>query len=288
MSKIKVSEIFYSIQGEGQWTGVPSIFMRTFGCNFSCAGFGLPKGEKSREPDAIALDIIKYQSYDDLPLARTGCDSYAAWHPKFKHLSPTLTINEVVDKLKTLLPNNCWTQETSQDVHLVITGGEPLLGWQRSYQDLLKHDGMKDLRNLTFETNGTQALHPSFKVFLEEECQAVVTWSVSPKLSVSGEAWEEAIRPDIVSSYRNLAARNGSNLYLKFVVSDMDDLADVRRAVQAYQDAGVICPVYLMPVGGTVESYQLNNKQVAELAMKEGWRYSARLQVDLFGNAWGT
>lgn len=288
MSKLKISEIFYSIQGEGLWTGVPSVFMRTFGCNFTCAGFGLPKGQKSTEPDTIALDIDKYQSYDDLPLAKTGCDSYAAWHNKFKHLSPMLKIDEVVNRLKILLPNNKWTQDNDQDVHLVITGGEPLLGWQRSYESLLKHEDMADLRNLTFETNGTQSLQENFKNFLEKECKAIVTWSVSPKLPGSGESWEEAIRPDIVKSYRDLVVRNGSNIYLKFVVANMDDVSDVHLAVEAYQKAGIFCPVYLMPVGGTVESYQLNNKQVAELAMKEGWRYSPRLQVDLFGNAWGT
>ena len=39
MEKIKVSEIFYSAQGEGRFVGVPSVFLRTFGCNFKCAGF---------------------------------------------------------------------------------------------------------------------------------------------------------------------------------------------------------------------------------------------------------
>jgi len=47
MSKIKVAEIFYSLQGEGQYLGTPSIFLRTFGCNFQCAGFGMPRGQLS-------------------------------------------------------------------------------------------------------------------------------------------------------------------------------------------------------------------------------------------------
>ena len=44
--KLKISELFYSIQGEGRYMGVPSVFLRTFGCNFQCAGFGMRKGEK--------------------------------------------------------------------------------------------------------------------------------------------------------------------------------------------------------------------------------------------------
>ena len=44
MSKIKIAELFYSIQGEGKYMGVPSVFLRTFGCNFTCDSFGMPRG----------------------------------------------------------------------------------------------------------------------------------------------------------------------------------------------------------------------------------------------------
>ena len=55
MSKIKIAELFYSIQGEGRYMGVPSIFLRTYGCNFTCSGFGMPKGELSKEADKLAI-----------------------------------------------------------------------------------------------------------------------------------------------------------------------------------------------------------------------------------------
>ena len=54
MSKLKIAELFYSIQGEGRYMGVPSVFLRTFGCNFRCAGFGMPRGETSKEAEDIA------------------------------------------------------------------------------------------------------------------------------------------------------------------------------------------------------------------------------------------
>jgi hypothetical protein len=43
-----------------------------------------------------------------------------------------------------------------------------------------------------------------------------------------------------------------------------------------------------MPVGGVENVYTLNNRRVAELAMRNGLRYSDRLQVPLFKNEWGT
>ena len=49
MKKFRVTEVFYSVQGEGQFVGVPSVFLRVFGCNFKCEGFGMPVGEPSKE-----------------------------------------------------------------------------------------------------------------------------------------------------------------------------------------------------------------------------------------------
>jgi hypothetical protein len=43
-----------------------------------------------------------------------------------------------------------------------------------------------------------------------------------------------------------------------------------------------------MPVGGVEALYELNKRNVADLALAKGWRYSDRLQVPLFKNAWAT
>jgi organic radical activating enzyme len=281
---IKVSELFYSIQGEGRYMGVPSVFLRTFGCNFTCGGFGMPKGDVSAQRSSI--NIKRYKEYKDLPLVSTGCDSYASWDPNFKHLSPLLNIDTIADNIVNLLPKGRWQEE-----HLVITGGEPLLGWQRSYPDLLSHEKMLDLKELTFETNGTQPLSDTLSEFLVEWAYQessprgfdALTFSVSPKLSMSGEKWEDAIKPDVVADYES-----HGYTYLKFVVSDKTDVEEAEEAVHSYRSAGFKGPVYLMPLGGVEEVYALNNKNVAELALSKGYRYSDRLQVPLFRNAHGT
>lgn len=280
MSQLKISELFYSIQGEGRYMGVPSVFLRTYGCNFTCGGFGMPKGQLSEERNLIKAET--YTDYKSLPLVSTGCDSYASWDPNFKHLSPMLSTDTIVSSIMSMLPHNRWMAE-----HLVITGGEPLLGWQRSYTELLSHDNMRGLQELTFETNGTQSLQQELKIFLHKWCisrsMGAITFSVSPKLSISGEKWSEAIRPEVVYEYSQVG-----HVYLKFVVATKEDVEEAQEAVEEYRKRGFRGHVYLMPCGGVEKLYTLNARNVALEAMRLGWRYSDRLQVLLFKNEWGT
>ena len=283
MSKIKIAELFYSIQGEGRYMGVPSVFLRTFGCNFSCKGFGMPRGELSKEADDIAVmnAMHPFKEYNELPLVSTGCDSYASWHPDFKDLSPMLTSEAIADRIMEIIPFHEW-----KDEHLVITGGEPLLGWQRAYPDLLNNPKMKALKEITFETNGTQKLTPEFKGYLTKwnsEVGKELTFSVSAKLPCSGETWEDAIKPEVVCEYEEVGTA-----YLKFVIATEQDYDDAVTATVEFRKAGFKGHVYLMPVGGVESVYALNNKAVAIMAMNAGLRYSDRLQVPLFKNEWGT
>ena len=296
--KLRYSEAFYSVQGEGKFVGVPSVFLRTFGCNFRCMNFGTNEKRdrwqqhkdgikhNAEVAELIAKDVHKTtKDFNDLPIIHTGCDTYASIYPEFKHFNKLAEVDEVVEHLLSLTPNGKWTQDNGQDIHLIMTGGEPLLAWQKLYIDLFEHPRMQDLKNVTFETNTTQPLHDDFFNYLTDQDRFTVTWSCSPKLSVSGEPWETAILPDVAREYSLV---DGSDLYLKFVVASQDDFDEVTRAVEAYRDAGVQCPVYLMPLGGRSEEYNLNVKDVAEACMERGWRFTPRLHISLFGNAWGT
>ena len=293
MDKITYTEIFYSLQGEGRWAGVPSVFFRTYGCNFRCKKFGRHRDEPidkhNPEVEVIIQNIDRYKKFEDLPLVTSGCDTYASIYPEFKRFNHQDSIDVVVDKMHDIIPEGRWNHGVCDDVHLVITGGEPLLGYQRLYPemlDLCRHNGLRDL---TFETNGSQWLYPEVKEYLYEEFTRVgrdyerLTFSVSPKLPCSGERWEDAINPTIVKSYEMIGYT-----YLKFVVATEQDVEDADRAVSEFREAGFGGPVYLMPVGGVPQVYNLNTQEVARQAMKRGWRYSPRLQVDIWRNAWGT
>jgi organic radical activating enzyme len=242
----------------------------------------MPRGELSAEAEDIAEVAHMFNKYEELPLVSTGCDSYASWMPEFKDLSPMLTSDAIADRIMEILPHGEW-----RDEHLVITGGEPLLGWQRAYPELLEHPKMAGLKEITFETNGTQELTEEFKHYLgewtAEHWDREITFSVSAKLPASGEKWEEAICPEVVCEYEKRGTA-----YLKLVVSTTDDILDAERAVKQFKDAGFKGHIYLMPVGGVESVYTLNAKNVALAAMNRGWRYSDRLQVPLFKNQWGT
>ena len=293
MGKLRYSEVFYSVQGEGRFVGVPSVFLRVFGCNFECAGFGQERGKLIAtdqmpyftDPKADKNHPEAYKSIEELPVTPIGCDSSASWAMKYKHLQLTETIEQVQQRIIDLLPNGKYDER--EDIHLVITGGEPLLGWQRVWPELLELGRSIGLKNITFETNGTQNLQEQFIEYLNGDGKDIhVTWSTSPKLSLSGEKNEDALKPDVLV-YMNKVTN--SHLYNKFVVRDINDFEEVDTFVNAYKEAGVkLDAVYCMPEGATLEQQTLTAKGVAEACMETGYKFSPRLHIDLFGNAWGT
>ncbi len=80
---MKIAEIFYSVQGEGSLVGVPSVFVRTSGCNLRCAWCDTPYTSWHPEGDELSLDEIEAR-LDAYPQARhvvlTGGEPLIAPH----------------------------------------------------------------------------------------------------------------------------------------------------------------------------------------------------------------
>ena len=194
----------------------------------------------------------------------------------------------MIDNIISLLPNGTFQGRHGEDIHLVITGGEPLLGWQRVWPNLIDRLHKEyGLMNVTFETNGSKHCEDNMIEYFNSEGKMVhVTWSTSPKLSISAEKLEDTLKPECLLSMNKV---ENSYLYNKFVVRDMEDFSEVDMFVEAYNKEGVFLDaVYCMPEGATFEQQALTEKDVAEACMQTGYKFSPRLHINLFGNAWGT
>lgn len=294
--KYYFSEIFYSIQGEGHYTGVPTAWIRFFLCNLQCNGFGQidPTNPDTYDLPFLDYDVSKIKRVEDLPVWEKGCDSSYTWAKKYKHLmgqeTPQVLANKIVDVLKNEdNPEGKFLHPVSkQHQHLCITGGEPLMptGQEATigiYKELQKQDNLPS--SMTFETNGTQMLRPNFIDWVKE-IDTEIFFSCSPKLfTVSGEESKKAIKPEVVAEYRKLSSKG----QLKFVVGDKDrEWNEMEEALEKFRSAGVDWPVWIMPVGAREEEQSATAGEVAQKAFRRGYNVAARVHVYLFGNAIGT
>lgn len=265
-----------TIQGEGKLAGIPSIFIRLSGCNLRCAWY-TPEGK---------VEI---------------CDT-----PYSSHHAEEYDEIEVKDVVKLALMNR------QQINHIVITGGEPMLQPEAvselSY--LLKKEGF----HITLESNATW--------FDTEAIRYINLFSLSPKLSSSipfaGKiaAMQKPIEEDATSRHKELykntrviqqfidtcyhtsmyedrpdispMRRTDRDFQLKFVISDLSDIAEIENEylskLHSYQPEDIV----LMPLGADAETLRQTSHFTAEAAIARGWRFTPRLQIDLFGNKAGT
>ena len=303
------SEIFRSIQGEGVYTGVPTVWLRMFGCNLECNGFGQ---DDPTDPDSYVLpyqeiDLTDITVQEELPVFDYGCDSSYSWSKKFKKLQRRGTPNEVAYELFKLMHDS--------KTHIAFTGGEPMM--KAAQKNIVKviHE-IKELfratndygyygekynnaiTNITFETNGTRPIIDELRnrIMADSIGDVEYFFSVSPKIwSTSGE--KDRICPDIVKGYQDACGK--FNQYqgskdpqgqLKFVCNGTDQSWDeIEDAVDMFRHAGVRYPIWIMPVGATEESQNKDHvSRIAEETMDRGYNVAARVHCYIWGNQIGT
>jgi len=222
---MRIAEIFYSLQGEGILVGVPSVFVRTSGCNLRC-------------------------SWCDTP--------YTSWSPEGERMEVAAILEQV---------------RPFPARHVVVTGGEPMLFDETiELTSALATEG----KHITIETAGT--------VCRPVACHLM---SISPKLANSTPqgpwaAQHERLRyqPDVL---RRLMA--DYEYQLKFVIADPGDVDEVRNMLG---DLGAPTDrVVLMPEGTTRDTLIERGQWLTQICMREGFRYSPRLHVDLWGTERG-
>jgi 7-carboxy-7-deazaguanine synthase len=222
---MNIAEIFYSIQGEGSLIGVPSVFVRTSGCNLRC-------------------------SWCDTP--------YTSWNPEADERS----LDEILKQV-TAYPAR----------HVVVTGGEPMIA-----PEIVALTGQLRARNLhiTVETAGT--------VFAPVACDLM---SISPKLAHSTPEGRLGVQHERLRFQPEVLQRlmAAYDYQLKFVVRYPEDLREIEPMLNRI--SADRSKVILMPEGIEPAILQERGTWLAEIAKSQGFRFSPRVHVDLWGNRRG-
>lgn len=284
--------VFRTVQGELP-AGKLIIFVRFFGCTLTCQGFSQKDpSDPTTWVSPLKIEPKEYQSLNDLPILKVGCDSMYSINPKFKHLALSFKdAKELFDsQIQPLLYDGKWTHEvTGNSIDLSFTGGEPML-WQKAIMEIYQQTN-KGPNQIQIETNATKRLTTEFKNWYRS-LDINLLWNISPKLFyVSGEISEKAWHPEIIKEYWELTNWQGQPGNLKFVITD-DERAwnELDSKVKELRSIGVGFPIYIMPCAASYEQISDVNylRPIAEKALEKGYHIAYRSHIPLFGNGIGT
>lgn len=196
-------------------------------------------------------------------LACVWCDTRYTWdwdHHDQREEVATMSVDEAEEEIRRFDCRN-----------LVVTGGEPLVQ-QRALVPLLER--LKDVGFwIEVETNGT--IGPAKNIV-----GLVDHWSVSPKLENSGNLPSQRENPRALRLFRDLPPA-----HFKFVLEKAGDLAELRGMLKKYE----IPPdrVVIMPQAQDKDELLDRSPWLAEVCRVEGYLFSTRLQILLWGNRRG-
>lgn len=266
--KLLISSDFYSIQGEGQTTGVPSYFIRLGNCNLTC-GFSrefankLLKEKSLENGEIFEGDLVKEGK------ATWTCDSTSQWLWR----GVNQDFNYLIDRWK--------EQDLYQDIktgviHLIWTGGEPLIkSHQRAIVGFMNHWYNRESYGTSLhemapyneiETNGTVYMNDEmFELMDQINC--------SPKLANSGMTEKQRIVPEAIKRIMQ-----HPNYQFKFVISTEDDIKEIfRDFIEPFNIP--LRNVCCMPGLDDVADFEERTQFVLEMAKKYRFRGLTRLHV---------
>jgi len=283
--KLLISSDFYSVQGEGISSGIPSYFVRLGNCNLTCGMSRLFTNKLLKEASLEDGEIFK----GDLELegkATWTCDSTSQWlwrgeEKDFQYLIDQWKEQDIYEQIK------------NGTIHIIWTGGEPTIkGHQEAitnfHKYLLEQDADKEnpkflkqwsstsidggvwhKRLSTFneiETNGTIVIEEDlFKILDQINC--------SPKLSNSGMTEKQRIVPAAIQRIME-----HDNYQFKFVISTEDDVKELfRDFIEPFNILlkNVVC----MPGLDSQTDFHERTQFVLEMAKKYKFRGLTRLHI---------
>ena len=264
-NKLLISSDFYTIQGEGISSGIPSYFVRLGICNLTCGMSRkftnqLEKEQKLEDGEIFVGDL------HEQGLATWTCDSTSQWlwrgeDKEFQYLIDRWKEEGVYDYIK------------DGSVHIIWTGGEPTIkGHQESIINFTNYWMSRYLdRNdvhpfYEIETNGTIVIDVKLFNMLDQI-------NCSPKLSNSGMTEKQRIVPEAIERIKQ-----HKNYQFKFVISTEDDVLELfRDFVVPFKIPlkNVVC----MPGLDDAADFEERTRFVMEMAKKYRFRGLTRLHI---------
>jgi organic radical activating enzyme len=260
--KLLISSDFYSVQGEGISSGIPSYFVRLGLCNLNCGMSRKFTNKLLKEASLADGEIFK----GDLELegkASWTCDSTSQWlwrgeDKDFQYLIDQWKEQGIYEDIK------------NGTIHIIWTGGEPTIKqhqeaisnflntWTKSDIDIIEYNEI--------ETNGT--------VYIEDELWKYLHQiNCSPKLSNSGMTASQRINPDAIKRIME-----HHNYQFKFVISSERDIKEMfRDFIEPFNIPlkNVVC----MPGLDDVAHFEERTRFVLEMAKKYKFRGLTRLHI---------
>jgi len=270
-NKLLISSDFYSVQGEGISTGIPSYFVRLGICNLTCGMSRAFTNALLKEASLADGEIFK----GDLELegkATWTCDSTSQWlwrgeDKEFQYLIDQWKEQDIYEDIR------------KGTIHIIWTGGEPTIkGHQEAISNFFKYwDQVDPIRPGTYgktpyyeiETNGTIIIDDILWGSLDQI-------NCSPKLSNSGMTEKQRINPDAIKRIME------HSLYqFKFVVSVEDDIKEIfRDFIEPFNIP--LKNVVIMPGMDSQDQYHERTHFILEMAKKYRIRGLSRLHISAY------
>jgi organic radical activating enzyme len=263
--KLLISSDFYSVQGEGISSGVPSYFVRLGICNLTCGmsrkfANQLEKEKKLEDGEIFVGDLHAEGK------ATWTCDSTSQWlwrgeDKDFQYLIDRWKEQDIYDDIK------------EGNIHIIWTGGEPTIkGHQVAITNFFKYWSTQENFNNDYnvfneiETNGTVVIdNDLFDIIDQINC--------SPKLSNSGMTAKQRINPEAIKRIMQ-----HGNYQFKFVISTEEDVQELFRDF-VVPFSIPLSKVVCMPGLDDVKDFEERTQFCLEMAKKYKFRGLTRLHI---------
>ena len=260
--KLLISSDFYSVQGEGISSGIPSYFVRLGVCNLSCGMSRKQLNEitKAQELEDGEIFVGDLQAQG---LASWTCDSTSQWAWRGEDKD----FQYLIDRWK---EQGIYDDILDGTIHIIWTGGEPTIKQHQeaisNFTEFWAFINPYLAPYYEIETNGTIVIeYKLFNLLDQINC--------SPKLANSGMTAKQRIVPEAIERIMK-----HSNYQFKFVISTEEDVNEMFRDFIVPFNIplrNVVC----MPGLDSQEDFHERTQFVLEMAKKYKFRGLTRLHI---------